>query len=65
MLSLPVKNQVYPALRLSWHKPKALTDPAQYFDPKQPIPEPRTHSCLQKNKTVVKLSNYFTGKLSI
>ena len=40
----------------SFFDPKALTDPAKYFDPKQPIPEPRTHSFLQKNKTVVKLS---------
>ena len=40
----------------SFFDPKALTDPAKYFDPKQPIPEPRTHGCLQKNKTVLKLT---------
>ena len=40
----------------SFFDPKALTDLAEYFGPKQPTPEPRTHSFLQKNKTVVKLS---------
>ena len=78
ILCLPVKCWVYPwktrfIRRPAWagtkqtlwlfFDPKALTDPAKYFGPKQPIPEPRTHSFLQKSKTVVKLSTSWVNSV--
>ena len=38
------QEELYVCFRVAVFDPKALTDPPKYFDPKQPIPEPTTHT---------------------
>ena len=67
------KNEVYPDSPSELAPPKPIQtlcfpvvvfDRSKYFEPKQPIPEPKTHQDTQlpvKNKTMVKLSNTSWG----